>query len=61
VAKVGWAMRSPICRSSAFAAEWMSEKALSIGTNVVASGVHTIFGLSSPVGASQEVTRLIVE
>ncbi len=44
-----------------FAPEWMSEKALSIGTYFVASGVHTIFGLTSPVGASQEVTRLIVE
>jgi carbon-monoxide dehydrogenase catalytic subunit len=42
-----------------FAPEWMSEKALSIGTYFVASGVHTIFGISSPVGASEEVTRLI--
>lgn len=37
----------------------MSEKALSIGTYFVASGVHTIFGVSSPVGGSEEVTRLI--
>jgi len=44
-----------------FAPEWMSEKALSIGTYFVASGVHTIFGLSSPVGGSEEVTRLINE
>jgi carbon-monoxide dehydrogenase catalytic subunit len=44
-----------------FAPEWMSEKALSIGTYFVASGVHTIFGLSSPVGGSDEVTRLINE
>jgi carbon-monoxide dehydrogenase catalytic subunit len=44
-----------------FAPEWMSEKALSIGTYFVASGVHTIFGLSSPVGGSDEVTRLIAE
>jgi carbon-monoxide dehydrogenase catalytic subunit len=44
-----------------FAPEWMSEKALSIGTYFVASGVHTIFGLSSPVGASQEVTQMIRE
>jgi carbon-monoxide dehydrogenase catalytic subunit len=42
-----------------FAPEWMSEKALSIGAYFVASGVHTIFGLSSPVGGSEEVTRLI--
>jgi len=44
-----------------FAPEWMSEKALSIGTYFVASGVYTIFGVSSPVGGSQEVTRLIGE
>jgi len=44
-----------------FAPEWMSEKALSIGTYFVASGVHTIFGLSSPVGGSEEVTQLINE
>ena len=44
-----------------FAPEWMSEKALSIGTYFVASGVHTIFGISSPVGGSDEVTRLIGE
>jgi carbon-monoxide dehydrogenase catalytic subunit len=43
------------------APEWMSEKALSIGTYFVASGVYTIFGVSSPVGGSQEVTRLIGE
>ena len=32
------------------APEWMSEKALSIGTYCVASGVYVIFGGSSPVG-----------
>jgi carbon-monoxide dehydrogenase catalytic subunit len=42
-----------------FAPEWMSEKALSIGTYFVASGVYTIFGVKSPVSASDEVTRLI--
>jgi carbon-monoxide dehydrogenase catalytic subunit len=41
------------------APEWMSEKALSIGTYFVASGVHTIFGVGSPVAGSDEVTRLI--
>jgi carbon-monoxide dehydrogenase catalytic subunit len=44
-----------------FAPEWMSEKALSIGTYFVASGVYTIFGISSPVGGSDEVTRIIGE
>jgi carbon-monoxide dehydrogenase catalytic subunit len=44
------------------APEWMSEKALSIGCYCVASGVHTIMGgVSSPVAASEEVTRLINE
>jgi carbon-monoxide dehydrogenase catalytic subunit len=32
------------------APEWMSEKALSIGTYCVASGAYVIFGGSSPVG-----------
>jgi carbon-monoxide dehydrogenase catalytic subunit len=32
------------------APEWMSEKALSIGTYAVASGVYVIFGGSSPIG-----------
>jgi carbon-monoxide dehydrogenase catalytic subunit len=41
------------------APEWMSEKALSIGTYFVASGVHTIFGVGSPVAGSDEVTRLV--
>ena len=44
-----------------FAPEWMSEKALSIGTYFVASGVYTIFGTKNPVAASEEVQRLISE
>ena len=43
------------------APEWMSEKALSIGAYFVASGVHTIFGVGSPVAGSEEVTRMINE
>ena len=43
------------------APEWMSEKALSIGTYFVGSGVYTLFGVRSPVSASEEVTRLISE
>jgi carbon-monoxide dehydrogenase catalytic subunit len=43
------------------APEWMSEKALSIATYFVASGVYTIMGVKSPVGGSEEVTRLISE
>ncbi|MDI7274666.1 MAG: anaerobic carbon-monoxide dehydrogenase catalytic subunit [Anaerolineae bacterium] len=41
--------------------EWMSEKALAIGTYFVASGAYVIFGGHSPVGASREVTRIITE
>jgi carbon-monoxide dehydrogenase catalytic subunit len=50
------------------APEWMSEKALSIGTYCVASGVYVIFGGTSPVGGmpdrvsdSDIVTRIISE
>jgi carbon-monoxide dehydrogenase catalytic subunit len=41
--------------------EWMSEKAISIGCYCVASGAYVIFGVHSPVEASEEVTRLIYE
>lgn len=41
------------------APEWMSEKALSIGTYCVASGVYTLFGVTSPVEGSPEVVKLI--
>jgi len=42
------------------APEWMTEKALSIGTYFVASGVYVIFGgVSSPVSASDVVTDII--
>jgi carbon-monoxide dehydrogenase catalytic subunit len=43
------------------APEWMSEKALSIGTYFVASGVYVIFGSRSPVEASEDIVRLISE
>ncbi|MBI2909388.1 MAG: anaerobic carbon-monoxide dehydrogenase catalytic subunit [Chloroflexi bacterium] len=41
------------------APEWMSEKALSIGTYFVASGVYTLFGVGSPVEGSPKVAELI--
>ncbi len=41
------------------APEWMSEKALSIGTYFVASGAYVLFGVDSPVEGSKEVTQLI--
>jgi len=43
------------------APEWMSEKAIAIGCYFAASGVPVIFGGNSPVGASQEVTRIMTE
>jgi anaerobic carbon-monoxide dehydrogenase catalytic subunit len=43
------------------APEWMSEKALSIGTYFVASGVYVIFGTKNPVAGSEEVMNLISE
>ena len=43
------------------APEWMSEKAISIGFYVVASGVYTIFGTPHPVLGSENLTRYITE
>jgi len=44
-----------------YAPEWMSEKALSIGTYFVASGVYTIMGPRNPVAGSEEVQKIIGE
>lgn len=41
------------------APEWMSEKALAIGAYFAASGVYVLFGVSSPIEASDEVVRLM--
>jgi carbon-monoxide dehydrogenase catalytic subunit len=41
------------------APEWMSEKALSIGTYFVASGAYVLFGVHSPVEGSEAVSDLI--
>ncbi len=43
------------------APEWMSEKAISIGEYVVASGVYTVFGVGLPVMGSPEVSELLFE
>jgi carbon-monoxide dehydrogenase catalytic subunit len=43
------------------APEWMSEKAIAIGCYFAASGVPVIFGGVSPVGASEEVTKIMTE
>ncbi len=41
--------------------EWMSEKAISIGTYCVGTGIYVLFGVHSPVEASEEVTQIISE
>lgn len=41
--------------------EYMCEKAIVIGTYFVASGAYVLFGVHSPVSASDVVTRLISE
>ncbi len=44
------------------APEWMSEKALSIGTYVAASGIYTVFsGEPIPVESSEEVKKIMTE
>ncbi|OGW19200.1 MAG: carbon-monoxide dehydrogenase catalytic subunit [Nitrospirae bacterium GWC2_46_6] len=43
------------------APEWMSEKAIAIGCYFAASGFPVIFGGESPVGASEEVTKIMTE
>jgi len=44
-----------------FAPEWMSEKAISIATYFVGSGLYTIMGSESPVANSPTVERFISE
>ncbi len=41
------------------APEWMSEKALAIGTYFAASGAYVLFGVTSPVKASKAVVNLM--
>ena len=43
------------------APEWMSEKAVSIGTYVISSGVYTVLGTVPPVLGSAEVTSLLTD
>ena len=43
------------------APEWMSEKAVSIGTYFVASGVYTVLGPVPPVLGSKNVTNLLLK
>jgi carbon-monoxide dehydrogenase catalytic subunit len=41
------------------APEWYSEKAVSIGTYVVASGIYTVLGVQPPIFGSQNVVNLL--
>jgi carbon-monoxide dehydrogenase catalytic subunit len=43
------------------APEWMSEKAVSIGTYVVASGIYTVLGVAPPVLGGPAVTGLLTD
>ncbi len=43
------------------APEWYSEKALSIGTYVVASGIYTVIGVQPPIFGSPNVVKLLAE
>ncbi len=43
------------------APEWMSEKAVSIGTYVVSSGIYTVLGVAPPVLGSPAVTQLLTD
>lgn len=46
---------------AAAAPEWMSEKAVSIGTYAVSSGIFTVLGTVPPVLGSANVTSLLVD
>jgi carbon-monoxide dehydrogenase catalytic subunit len=43
------------------APEWYSEKAVAIGTYVVASGIYTVLGTTPPVFGSPNVVKLLTE
>ena len=43
------------------APEWMSEKALSIGTYVVTSGVYTMLGVAPQVTGSENLTKFLTD
>ena len=43
------------------APEWMSEKAVAIGTYVVASGIDTYLGIMPPIGGSSRTVEILSE
>jgi hypothetical protein len=47
--------------AAGIAPEWMSEKAVSIGTYVVASGIYTVLGIAPPVLGGPAVTQLLTD
>lgn len=43
------------------APEWYSEKAVAIGTYVVASGIYTVLGVAPPIFGSPNIVKLLTE
>lgn len=43
------------------APEWYSEKAISIGTYMVASGIYTVLGVAPPIFGSPNIVKLLTE
>jgi carbon-monoxide dehydrogenase catalytic subunit len=43
------------------APEWYSEKAVAIGTYVVASGIYTVLGVQPPIFGSKNVVNLLAD
>jgi carbon-monoxide dehydrogenase catalytic subunit len=43
------------------APEWYSEKAVAIGTYVVASGIYTVLGIAPPIFGSPNIVKLLTE
>ena len=43
------------------APEWMSEKAVAIGTYVVATGIDVYLGIMPPVGGSERAVEILTK
>jgi len=63
LAAIARALEVDICQLpiAGVAPEWMSEKAVSIGTYLVSSGVFTVLGIAPPVLGSPDVTKLLTK
>ena len=55
-ASISISFRSPVP-----APEWYSEKAVSIGAYVVASGIYTVLGVQPPIFGSRNVVKLLAD